>query len=503
MYIEPNTNIRLLKNVPLNNKYDNTLFFESTGAQTSYFSSKTKHNLTKQTYQRVNRGVARIGISADKCYECNYMMFQNTSYGSKWFYAFITNVEYVNNEVCEVKFEIDELQSWFYSCELKECFIERNHSILDEINENTVPENVPLGEYVHSNVKNKFYTDLRVWVQYTKSNKETDKSVNGGIYGNIYSGLETIMIPNYDADSINNVLTNLLSEGNDIVNVYLAPESFRGVQGKAEVIDSEIKQGNVGSDVTLDGYTPKNNKMYTYPYNFCNVCSSSGDSTDYLFELSGKGTTFTIFNNSVGVANSILTKQGYKGLDINTQDIVTLNGFPLCSWSENGYLSYIATQAQADATKSLLGIVGVIGSFIGGLNPLVGVGGALTVGSKLTDIANIKRQPQKICGNTNSSYIWANNGFFGFTFSRVTVRREYAKLIDNYFSMYGYAIKQVGLPNINSRPHWNYIKTQGCNIVGEAPSSSISKICDIFDNGITFWKNGEEVGNYELDNSPV
>ena len=61
----------------------------------------------------------------------------------------------------------------------------------------------------------------------------------------------------------------------------------------------------------------------------------------------------------------------------------------------------------------------------------------------------------------------------------------------------------IKTPNINSRPHWNYVKTINCVIVGEAPSDDIATICGIFNNGITFWKNGDEVGNYNLDNSPV
>ena len=150
MYIEPNTNIKLLKNVPLDNSYSNTIYFTDKSSQIAYFSTKVKHNLTNYTYQRVNKGSMRVGLSADKCYECNYLMFQNTSYGSKWFYAFITSVEYVNNEVCEIRFEIDVIQTWFYSCTLKQCFVEREHSETDNVGDNIQPEPVNVGEYVVS-----------------------------------------------------------------------------------------------------------------------------------------------------------------------------------------------------------------------------------------------------------------------------------------------------------------------------------------------------------------
>ena len=106
MLIEPSTNIRLLKGVPLDNTYRNTLYFKpnEVDAQTETFKGYTKHNLTNQTYQRVNKGVARVGLKAEDIYDCNYMMFQNTNFGNKWFYAFITSVEYVNNTVSEITF---------------------------------------------------------------------------------------------------------------------------------------------------------------------------------------------------------------------------------------------------------------------------------------------------------------------------------------------------------------------------------------------------------------
>ena len=47
---------------------------------------------------------------------------------------------------------------------------------------------------------------------------------------------------------------------------------------------------------------------------------------------------------------------------------------------------------------------------------------------------------------------------------------------------------------------WTYTKTRGCVLVGDAPADDVRAICNIYDSGITFWKNGNEVGNYSLDN---
>ena len=47
MYIEPKTNIRLLKNVPLDNTYNHTIYFENETQQRNYFIGLEKYNLTR------------------------------------------------------------------------------------------------------------------------------------------------------------------------------------------------------------------------------------------------------------------------------------------------------------------------------------------------------------------------------------------------------------------------------------------------------------------------
>ena len=90
-----------------------------------------------------------------------------------------------------------------------------------------------------------------------------------------------------------------------------------------------------------------------------------------------------------------------------------------------------------------------------------------------------------------------------YTIYKKSIRQEYAKIVDEYFTRYGYATKRNKIPNRNVRPHWTYTKTIGCTITGSMPADSARKICDIYNTGITFWNNPTELGNYSLNNSPV
>ncbi|MFQ9808239.1 MAG: hypothetical protein ACLRYB_00070 [Segatella copri] len=152
MYIAPNTNIRVLKNVPLDNTYRNTIYFENATNQLNYFLSKQKYAFNNQTYQRVNNGVMTLNRSADDLYDCNYLMFQNPSYGNKWFYAFILSVEYIGNTTAEVRFEIDIMQTWHFDYTVNMSFVEREMSITDKVGDNLVPENLELGEYIYKDL---------------------------------------------------------------------------------------------------------------------------------------------------------------------------------------------------------------------------------------------------------------------------------------------------------------------------------------------------------------
>ena len=54
MLIQPDTNISLLKGVPLDRSYEHTIFFDKDKPyeQYAYFNTFVKHRLTKQSYQR-------------------------------------------------------------------------------------------------------------------------------------------------------------------------------------------------------------------------------------------------------------------------------------------------------------------------------------------------------------------------------------------------------------------------------------------------------------------
>ena len=85
-------------------------------------------------------------------------------------------------------------------------------------------------------------------------------------------------------------------------------------------------------------------------------------------------------------------------------------------------------------------------------------------------------------------------------FTRYNIKRQFAERIDKFFDMYGYLTNSVKVPNINNRPNWNYIKTQGANILGDIPQEDLMQIKEFFNNGITLWHNTNNFLDYSVNN---
>lgn len=516
MYIEPNTNIRLLSNVPLDTTYEHTIFFSSAENQRAFFQGKTKYNLNNYTYQRVQRGWIRVGINAEDLYDCNYVMFQNTGFGNKWFYAFITAVEYVNNQCSQVSFEIDVMQTWLLDYTLEYCFVDREHTATDVIGEHIEPEGVECGEYVFNDYGvplNCNFSNLAIVVLVVDENRS-----EGSLYNGVFGGATMRVFNASDYDSVVKYINVYEPKPDSVVSIYMSPTlAFpAGIPSGGINIISDTqatfvngRADGINGTEGLDGYAPKNKKMYTYPYNFYCLDNGAGQSLNLRYEFFDNLTpTWRITVPFISPIECTLRPTNYKGGPGDgtfAHETISLSGFPQCSWTVDTYKNWIANNAFPIAINNIASTTSaaVMGLAMGGT-----IGASVMSGiSMLTNVTNTMSQSYKASiqadmskGNLNAgiSNVAAKKQFFSG--GRMSVNKVYAKMIDDYFTMFGYAIRQCKVPNRNVRPHWTYCKTIGCNIVGSVPADDARRICEIYDHGITWWLNGNEVGNYNLDN---
>ena len=125
MAFAPATIIRLLS-VPLDLTQQNQVLYTSVSEQTATMLDRTKHTYTQVSYQRKD-SILRIPENIDDLWDCNYVMYDNSNFTNKWFYAFITRMEYINDNATFVYIKTDVFQTWFLDCELLESFVVREH----------------------------------------------------------------------------------------------------------------------------------------------------------------------------------------------------------------------------------------------------------------------------------------------------------------------------------------------------------------------------------------
>lgn len=123
------TNIRLLSGVPFHKDYKNTRWFDTKTQQTNYFLNKpTVYVKPESNFQRVNGGsFVSVNKSVDELWNVNYLMFQNQQYNNKWFYGFVTELEYVQKNTTYVHFQLDVLQTWIFETDFKPSYVVREH----------------------------------------------------------------------------------------------------------------------------------------------------------------------------------------------------------------------------------------------------------------------------------------------------------------------------------------------------------------------------------------
>lgn len=535
MYITPDTNIRLLSGVRLSGNYENSIYFASLADQTAYFIGKTKYNLTGYTFNRVTNGVSRVGIPVNNLYDCNYMMFQNSAYGNKWFYAFITSVEFVNNITTEIQFTIDVVQTWLFDMQRRSCFIERCHSATDNIGDNILPEPVETGEFVYNSYGRLVdATGANSFLSYcyiVGVNDVTTGQAFAGAYNGVASGTKLMAFNSGDLASIETLINSHIQQPDAITCLYVIPAAALGWipqdggEGVLEhygidyksfathLINAELPAAyRVGT--TINGYTPKNKKLFTYPYNYLEVITGAGNALNLRYEFFNGTPSFVIGTTVAQPVEATLRPRNYKGADGDVSQVsklmndeqLTLTGFPQGSWINDAYEAWVA---QNSVPLALNAISQVGSGFIGGLatgNPIAGVVGAGMAGlGAVTGVLSERYQASIAAdqsrGNPASGNIQHAMDVLDFFCGRRSITAQFARIIDDYFTAFGYANKSVGVPPIHNRSGWTYVKTLGADFAGAVPSDDMTAINGIFDKGIRFWTSGDNIGNFSGNNS--
>lgn len=648
-YREPCSSIYLFKGCPCDKSYNNTIYFTNKTTQWAYFrdhfgGGRTKAytynpntNGTYQYYQRFAKGTLRIQERADNLYEFNYMAFCNDvgfnytvgpTANQKVFYCFIDSIEYINENVTEVKYSIDVIQTYMFNYTLGMCFVEREHTITDRLYENLIEEDFAPTHYSEYVLYNKHFAHWCVCIEYAPnlgsgagnncianwhiddlnsiildegqfSGSYRNRTVNGVLYFYlpIMEGYETYMsgwllqVLN-KLQALSATITNLTYLPYELTGQLWADVAWENIDMHAyhnclyyndentatytssinSIVNPVLFYGSRSGEST---YNPKNAKLHSFPYKCLKITNSQGDTDELLFENFYAGAEFKLIGCMCPTPEISLYAYHYNTQDENVEHRISLNNFPTSIWNEDSALRY-RTENKNRINASLLGSAVMIAAGIGlsvvTENPFPAISaigtGAAQIAATSSANTNLNYQmktiidqrnnaaayranlPTHIEANPNTAMIaggaaslayqvgslldlekkrdtprgsqtYTNILYYlsscGFKIIYKCIKPYEAQRVDDYFSMFGYAIRNVKIPNIFSedasrlRPCWNYIKNGSTVVLPRTTNNTTSyvetdveeQLQAIYNKGITFWMNGEEVGDYSLPNDPV
>ena len=173
------------------------------------------------------------------------------------------------------------------------------------------------------------------------------------------------------------------------------------------------------------------------------------------------------------------------------------------NWNINNFQAWI----NQNSTNLLVQGVASTGAIAVG----VGMGLSQTAISGFTSIFGMAKEiyqhtmtPNSARGNINGGDINFASSENTFFFYKKSIKREYAKIIDDFLTLFGYKVNSLKVPNIFGRRYFNYVKTGEANINSEdVPEKYLNEYKQMLNNGITFWHDYTHFLNYSVYNDII
>lgn len=524
----PSTRLRLL-NVPFSSDGLDTIYFDSLSSQQAYFSSKVKKDYGNDfQYTKKDASIVVDG-TPEELYMINYVMYMNENFSNKWFYAFVTRMEWASMNSTRLYIMTDPIQTWLFELQLYSSYIIRQHSTTDEAGDNIQPEPFSVSMTKYQNAGS---IDCRPdWIAIYATCSQGGSSVSGSFVGGIYSGAGQVF---FDSVSPDNTLKEYVNNG--------LADAVSRIQQAASLGESagppQSKNFNFNKHPNnVDGYVPKNNKILSGA--FCHgYFGGFGQTCEFIPEFClGNGCTVKVLQDYTSGALYFYVPD--YGLVSAGNDNVFM-GFtvtiPESTWAYNQYKNEYnlhnasnsmlskrlvnrqdysvlrnAASIAVNAADAVSSYVPLGGDFSVGDNVLAAMDSANSLVETLGGYDEISQQLQYIAesytapatGGVATSNVFIASGQCFVNYGWLVPDRRFAEAYDNFLTMYGYAQNKYAVPNLHARKSFTYIKVSELHAGGEVPDSDMLAIKALFAKGIYFWDSSATIGDFSQDNSIV
>lgn len=342
------------------------LDFTSESNQDAYFAGTVVKTINDCSYQARTSVIKVKGYIDDEWLQIvNYGYYINQYQGvEKKFYFWIAQKNYGAKGVTELTIVIDAFQTWQFYFQFQPCMVERKHVTIDAIGINTYPEGFELGEYVSHNRTEIDYMKGNVWYCMALTPKD---SAEGHIFGRQFSAFEYRIYDQSNYATLGTDIKTIIDagQGDSIAFIFTVPKLFFDYFSDGVTVTGDegitrktatFNWSTATKDFNFNGYawTPYNNKMYTYPYNFITIKDNKGSNVVLKWELFSNIEDIQFFIDSVFTHNPTFTISpiNYCNRGMSIEDSLQTNGYGLCSWNNDNYASWYAQHQNSLTAQS-------------------------------------------------------------------------------------------------------------------------------------------------------
>lgn len=519
--------------VPFNPNGLFTVSFGSNGARDSALSGYVVSGQVGFTYLP-KEGVLKVDGNANgfDSLGVNYVRFKNTDFSGDYIYAFVRRIEYLAQFTSALHIEVDSFMTYQTKIVPNQCFIERERVSVSEdyVGANLLPEPVSFNSY------------------HRRERGYRSESVAASYAGVVISGLNiTDNDPNENAKIVLNgngvKFTDgcplggsliCVAQGQDLTNFIECIAVLNGKIITAFPVPSErivhlgtitYNRENNTSDTfdyyTIDamplvadvfsltgaqddnpwGFTPKNKKLFTYPYILLEGDNHCGTRSLYRYDLFSGNPRFEYRYIISPSPSLVVNPLDYEGGSNIANAIINANVPPI-PWDSNAYTTYVAQNANslafAQIKRNMNYGVALLGGLPDGKVPLAAsYDAAMAYEGEQARLQDLKGLGDDV-HNVPSANAQSSFQQIAISVYQKYITSEEARRIDNFFSRFGYRVDRVGTISWGKRSDYDYIKTQGANIGGQIPAADKAKINALFDAGITIWHSMGGYGQYDI-----
>lgn len=507
--------IWLSKNIKLDKDYRSVLNYSETQLITLMENnSNLVYYSNSYSFMR-DTGEIIVKATYGTCIQANYMAFQNVDYSNKIFFAFIDEVEYVGEQQTKIRYTIDVWSTWYSYWTAKACFVVREHVTDDTVGKHTVPENVETGDYISCDLQPTRDSNPDKCYVVACTEQVTQQ------YGSITLGKE---LPDamfyYGFTTLQGVRDFIKIQDTDhpgVVNsVFVAYKDMFGSWSTMADVDGQISAEVNYSYNRLftitrvnylgEQYIPVNNKLLTYPFSFLQVSNNAGQIVNYhyenwgLIQEGGSDIQFSIYGTISPGCSIRVFPVNYNNILNDFDDGINVGKLPVGSFTTDTFTNWLTQNGVNVGLQAVSDIYSITQ-----LNP----SGAFGIANNMASVYQHYMMPNQVHGNVNCGDVNFVYGLEDLRFKRMSIKNEYAAIIDKYFTLQGYKVNSVKVPNMSHRQNYNYVQVADGENVAYVnnhnnicpPSKDIDTINRLFRRGITIWNNHSNLGDYSVSNN--